>query len=973
MSAEEFREPAAALTELRARLEAARIAKRLAKSALAGLAGLGRTTVSAAFSCSAPPPSAETVYAVARTLGLQPRPLMELHALATRAAGVPSASVTQAAGLPAAGRSAAGLPAAGPRPVRAGHQPDHADEREAARADERPVVGVVGRPIAQCRPHDLGVHPAVDAPRHASDYHSPRRTDRQPRTEPRLPGYVRRPHDAALADLVAAAAAGRSRMAVLVGSSSTGKTRACWEAVQPLAEQGWLVWDPRYPSHPEAALAQTERVVPHTVVWLNEAQHYLGAGSGTGERLAAALHLLLTDPARAPVLVLGTLWSSYSRAYCVLPGSVGPDPHPQARQLLADRQIVLPDAFDRKSIKAAEALAAAGDEQLAHALQHAGDGRLAQFLAGAPELLRRYRSASPPARALLQAAMDARRLGVGLHVPLAFLVEAAEDYLTDDERDALEDHWFEQALADTGEPVHGNLAPLRRARPRTVREGPDGTGGPGGSPAVNGPPAPACRLADYLEQHGAGARRRLCPPTSFWAAAHEHLGDPDELRLLARAAGHRDRALWARRLLARAVEAGSTESLSRLAEQFEQSGDRAAAETLYLRAAEAGDRDGLLRLARERERAGRCEEAERFARQGIDANRGFVLYELAMLRAERGGPAGCEDLLRQAAAAGHDYALEKLAVSRERAGDLAEALVLARLAADSDQPGVLRRLAMDREFAGDLTTAEALFCEAADAGCTYSLYSLIALREKAGDRAEAERLVRQAADAGDTDALRRLAAVRKAAGDVVAAENLFREAADAGSVAALDGMALLREDLGDHVGAEHYAQRAADAGMTYSLFRLAEKRKKAGDRDRAEELVLRAARVESVRTRALQEIALLREETGDRDGAERAARQAAEAGSTQALVELADMRERASGRCGGDGAEELFEEAAAEGDPYALGRLVRMREEAGNHEEADRLAQQAADGGDTAARKLLDGLRAKRKRRRGRPSLSEIA
>ncbi|MFB7927952.1 helix-turn-helix domain-containing protein [Streptomyces sp. NPDC056039] len=921
LSARGFQEPAAALAELRARLEAARIAKRLTKSALAALAGLGRTTVSAAFSGAAPPPSAETVYAVARTLALQPRPLLELHALATRAAAVPSAAVTSGAGPSAAGG--------------------------------------VGRPIAQCRPHDLGVHPAADTPRHTGDDHAQSPTGRRPRTRLRLPGYVRRPHDAELADLVAAAAAGSSRMAVLVGSSSTGKTRACWEAVQPLAEQGWLLWDPRYPSHPEAALADMERVVPHTVVWLNESQHYVGAGGGTGERLAAALHLLLTDPARAPVLILGTLWSSYARAYCALPRTDGPDPHAQVRHLLAGRQIVLPDAFDRKSIKAAEALADAGDAQLAHALRHSGDGRLAQFLAGAPELLRRYRSASPPARALLHTAMDARRLGVGLNVPLAFLAEAAEDYLSDDERDALDDHWFEQALADTGEPVHGNLAPLRRVRPRTVREDPDGTGG------GDGPPAPACRLADFLEQHGAGERRRLCPPTSFWAAAHEHLDVPDELHLLARAAAHRGRTLWARRLLGKAVDAGSTESLSRLAELYEESGDRSAAETLYQRAAEAGDRDGLLWLARERERTGRYEEAEHFARQAIAAGCGFVMYELAMLRAERRGRAGCEDLLRQAAAAGHDYALEKLAVSRERAGDFAEALALARRAADRGGPGVLRRLATDREFAGDLTTAEALFREAADAGCTQSLYSLIKLREKAGDSAEAEQLSRQAADDGDTDALRRLAAVRAAAGDVVAAESLFHEAADAGSVAALDGLALLRENLGDHDGAEHYAHRAADEGMTHALFRLAEKRKDAGDRGRAEELFRRAARVDQVRTMALQEIALLREEAGDRDGAEQAARRAAEAGSTEALIELADLREDAAGSCGGGGAEALFEEAAALGDSYALGRLVRMREEAGDHEEADRLARQAADGGDTRARNLLDELRANRKRRRG--------
>ncbi|WP_443056029.1 helix-turn-helix domain-containing protein [Streptomyces sp. IBSBF 3136] len=282
-----------------ARLEARRIAKTLTKPALAELAGLGRTTVSAAFSRSASAPSVQTVYALARALALRPGPLLELLALATRATAVPPAGLTQAAGLPAAGTG----------PVRAVHRTAHADEREVACAAEGPAAGAVGRPIAQCRPHDLGVHPAAEASRHGGDDHSSSLTDRQPQAEPRLPSYVYGPHDGDLADLVAAAAAGSTRMAVLVGSSSTGKTRACWEAVQPLAEQGWLLWHPRYPSHPEAALAHMEGVQPHTVVWLNELQHYLGAGSGTGERIAAALHLLLNDSARAP---------SWSWAPCVL-------------------------------------------------------------------------------------------------------------------------------------------------------------------------------------------------------------------------------------------------------------------------------------------------------------------------------------------------------------------------------------------------------------------------------------------------------------------------------------------------------------------------------------------------------------------------------------------------------------------------------------------------------------------------------
>jgi hypothetical protein len=48
------------------------------------------------------------------------------------------------------------------------------------------------------------------------------------------------------------------------------------------------------------------------VVWLNEAQFYLqAADGGLGERVAAGLRELLRDPARAPVLVLATLWPQY--------------------------------------------------------------------------------------------------------------------------------------------------------------------------------------------------------------------------------------------------------------------------------------------------------------------------------------------------------------------------------------------------------------------------------------------------------------------------------------------------------------------------------------------------------------------------------------------------------------------------------------------------------------------------------------
>jgi hypothetical protein len=59
----------------------------------------------------------------------------------------------------------------------------------------------------------------------------------------------------------------------------------------------------------------------------------------------------------------------------------------------------------------------------------------------------RYRNAPPAAAALISAAMDARRLGMGIVLPLAFLQAAAPGYLTGTDWDALPEDWLERALA----------------------------------------------------------------------------------------------------------------------------------------------------------------------------------------------------------------------------------------------------------------------------------------------------------------------------------------------------------------------------------------------------------------------------------------------------------------------------------------------------------------------------------------------
>ncbi|MGW2811209.1 transcriptional regulator, partial [Streptomyces sp. NPDC001450] len=616
----------------------------------------------------------------------------------------------------------------------------------------------------------------------------------QPRAAVRLPRYVFRPHDAALARLVGAAAKGSSQLAVLVGSSSTGKTRACWEAVQALAELGWRLWHPFDPTRADAVLADLARVTPHTVVWLNEAQHYVGAEQGVGERIAAALHDLLTDRARGPVLVLGTLWPEYVTTYTACPAPWQPDPHSRTRELLAGRLIHLPDRFDTAATHAAQSLADDGDQQLAHALAHARNGCLTQFLAGAPELLHRYATASPAACAVLHAAMDARRLGVGLHLPMAFLEHAAQDYLSDEDYHALGENWLEQALADLGQPVHGNLAPLRRVRHRPARRTP-------GTQATEQPSPPAYLLADYLEQHGHRRRRMLCPPTSFWEAAYHHLTRPGDLNRLARAADTRLRTYWAHHLWHKAAGTGNTHALIELARMRDEAGDRGGAERLLEQAADADDTYALIKLARMREEAGDRGGAERLLEQAADAGDVSALTELARMREETGDQDKAEQLLRQAADANDTYALAELARIQEEAGKR-----------DGAEPR-----------AHEATTNSA-----------YALAELARMRDEAGDRGGAERLLEQAADAGDVSALTELARMREETGDRDEAEQLAHKAATTGSAYALAELARMRRESGDRDGAERLLEQAADAGSVSALAELARMRRESGDRDGAE-------------------------------------------------------------------------------------------------------------------------------------------
>jgi hypothetical protein len=562
-----------------------------------------------------------------------------------------------------------------------------------------PSADRLGRPVGECDPLMLEVHPAIHVPGSQS--------------ASVLPPYVLRIHDTRLREIVDGMLDDkRSRLVTLVGGSSTGKTRGGWELARYLDSKQpgrWRLWHPYDPTRPQAALAELEKAGPGTIIWLNEAQNYLMPPDPVlAEQVAAGLRTVLADSGRGPVLVLATLWPDYWTALTTHPPAGDPDLYAQARDLLIGSAVTLPDVFTAAEIAG---LGGPGiDARLRYAADHAENGRITQYLAGAHEVEERFRTAldtTPGVRALLQVAIDARRLGFPVALPHALLEQAAPGYLDDHDWDALGDDWLESALAYTAQPCKGARGLLTRIRVRP------------GEPSLSGG-QPCYRLADYLEQLGGTERGGVFPPDSLWRTFITTVTDSGLLRTLGRQAELRGRyqhAIW-----------------------------------LYRQAADRGDTDALLELARMRERAGDSAGAQALAVKVADRGNTRALQFLASMRQAAGDSAGAEALAVQAADRGDTYALLELARMRERAGNSAAAQALYQQAASHGDAYAPLELARMRERVGNSAGAQALYQQAADRGNTRALLELARKRERGGDSAGAQALYRQAADTEDTSA-----------------------------------------------------------------------------------------------------------------------------------------------------------------------------------------------------------------------------
>jgi uncharacterized protein YidB (DUF937 family) len=638
--------------------------------------------------------------------------------------------------------------------------------------------------------------------------------------------YIHRPHDELLRAVLDPAMAD-SRLVVVRGGSSTGKTRAAYEAViARLAD-----WRLEYPRNAAALEARLDAGIPaRTVLWLGELRQYADDDGGVAAlgRLADLLegtgHVLITT-------VWPEHWTAYTAAARAGPGTANPSgvvgrllallpeltgSDPARIDPCRGGVIDIPPRFTSADLTAA---VRTGNPVLAGAAAAAAaagqDGEVTQYLAGVPDLLDRYAGpgADPYGQAVITAAMDATRLGHASPLPAVLLQQAAIGYLTAQQRTADITSWRESALNWATAELNGAVRALQPVPP------PSGTGIAG------------YQVADYLDQHARRTRQDQPGPPSLWAASSTDAATPRDRVRLGQAARARGLYRYAAALLTTATAQGSTDAARRLIALLRQVSPD---DTMIA----IGWAAGLARLDRLDNPASAARMLQALREGGVD-DAARTLASQAAADARLVSPGAAASLLGALRAMGADDAVRTLA---------SQAAADARL----DNLGGVGRLVQRLRRAGARDAAAALASRAAAdvrLDDPAAVGRLVQTLRRAGARDAAAALASRAAADARLDNLGAVASLLRALhamGADDAARTLASRAAEGpldslGAVASL--LRALRAMGADDAARTLASRAAADAGLDNSggVGRLLQALHEAGADDAATTLASRAA------------------------------------------------------------------------------------------------------------------------------------
>jgi hypothetical protein len=536
--------------------------------------------------------------------------------------------------------------------------------------------------------------------------------------EDELPAYV--PRDVET-DLLAALAAvkGRGGMVLVVGDSAVGKTRTLAEAVQTVLSDWWLL-------HPTGGVADVDALAaspaPRTVLWLDELQRYLeGLQAGTVRRLFAA-----------GVVVVATLWPGEYGDRVALPGRDGPDLHADAREILHLARVVdVPGVFSDAELARARQ-AADGDPLLRTALSST-DAGMTQALAAGPELLTHWKNAPPAAKAVITAALDARRLGARAPLRREFLAEAAPPYLDRRQRGKLTngDGWLDSALEYATTELHGATACLN---PSAVTIG-----------QLDG-----YTSADILYQQVLDLRRTEPVHEDVWRALLAH-HDPDDTFRLAESALNLRRRVHAVAFYRRGAEAGDGFAAVFLARLLAEQGDNAEAIAVLVPYADAEHGAAMDHLATLLAAEGHEHEEELWRRAGTgDRAACDRLVEVMLAQGDTGAALF---VLRKQAHPIDPFAQDRLATLLARLG-YADELRERADAGDRYAPARLAQMLIGQGRTGDAVAALHRHAATVD---TFALLDVIDELVERGLGDQALAVLRPLAEAGNWTAADRIA------------------------------------------------------------------------------------------------------------------------------------------------------------------------------------------------------------------------
>jgi hypothetical protein len=607
-------------------------------------------------------------------------------------------------------------------------------------------------------PRQLGIHAAITAEDCAGE----------------LPRYVARDFDDDLRKHISERIE-RGCFVLLVGRSSSGKTRSLYEAVQVVAPN----WPIVQPADTGEILELLDGGRQRIIVWLDEMRRFFDTDPQlTKEHVIRLLQF--------PAIVVATLWPEDYLTRTPRGPRVPAEMENDRRLLDLAELVRVSDAFSGDEQARADA-AAETDVRIRLALD-VHDAGLTQALSAGPDLLLRWELAPDPyAKAVISFAADARRLGVLSSIPQNAFASAVSGYLTPSQRVNRPPRWLEDALAFALEEVRGGVSALV---PADDEEGlPTGYG-----------------VADYIAQH---VRRTDCPPRSAWETLIATVEDAEELRRLADAARARMRYCHEEQALRRLHEAhgeGAAELASAL---FRRGSEQDAIDLLrsHLAAVPADEsaRDRLDEITELLPRIGEL----RAASADDDAEAGRRLAEMfadrgeadrLRVKADGGSLLSEEDLAALMADRG---AVDQL-ITRADQGKEPAAASLAELFATHGRVDALRQ----RADAGDLAASrqlEKLLATAPVDDSAAVQAQLVHLRRRigGGDESAARQLTTLLFD------LRKVAELRREvdAGTFQAAERL---------VALLNADATVDRQLVDHIrayglGADGHPYRPREA------------------------------------------------------------------------------------------------------------------------------------------------------------------